>query len=129
GGGRYKPSTHGDRIAAVNGVRYPPGPNTEDAAELLTRLAGSGRALELGIGTGRVALPLLARGVDVHGIDASEAMAAELRAKPGGDRIPVTIGNFTSVPAEGTFALIFVAFNTFFLLMMQHAPVQCFHAV
>ena len=126
---RYEPATYGDRIATVYDVLYPPGPDAEEAAELLATLAGSGRALELGIGTGRVALPLVARGVNVHGIDVSEAMAAELRAKPGGDRIPVTIGDFTRVPAEGTFELIFVAFNTFFVLMTQDAQVQCFRSV
>src|SRR4029077_7811740 len=125
----YEPATYGDRIAGVYDILYPPGPDAEDAAELLATLAGGGRALELGIGTGRVALPLSARGVDVQGIDVSEAMAAELRAKPGGDRIPVTIGDFTSVPAEGTFELIFVAFNPFFVLMTQDAQVRCFQAV
>ena len=125
----YQPATYGDRIAAVYDVLYPPGPDAEHAAELLAMLAGNGRALELGIGTGRVALPLSARGVDVHGIDVSEAMAAQLRAKPGGESIPVTIGDFTGVPAEGHFELIFVAFNTFFVLMTQNAQVQCFRAV
>ncbi|MEA2590377.1 MAG: hypothetical protein QOD62_208, partial [Actinomycetota bacterium] len=72
---RYEPATYGDRIADVYDVLYPPGPDAEEAAVLLAMLAGRGRALELGIGTGRVALPLSARGVDVHGIDASEAMA------------------------------------------------------
>lgn len=126
---RYEPATYGDRIADIYDVLYPPDPDTEDAAELLATLAGSGRALELGIGTGRLALPLLARGVDVHGIDASEAMAAKLRAKPGGDRIPITIGDFTVVPVDGTFELVFVAFNTFFVLMTQDAQVRCFRAV
>lgn len=126
---RYQPATYGDRIADVYDVLYPPGPDAEEAAELLAVLAGSGRALELGIGTGRVALPLSARGVDVHGIDASEAMVSRLRAKPGGESIPVTIGDFTGVPAEGQFELIFVAFNTFFVLMTQDAQVQCFQAV
>jgi len=126
---RYEPATYGDRIADVYDVLYPPGPDAEEAAELLAMLAGSGRALELGVGTGRLALPLSARGVDVHGIDASESMAARLRAKPGGESVPVTIGDFTGVPAEGQFELIFVAFNTFFVLMTQDAQVQCFQAV
>jgi SAM-dependent methyltransferase len=126
---RYEPATYGDRIADVYDVLYPPGPDAEEAAGLLAMLAGSGRALELGIGTGRVALPLSARGVEVHGIDASESMAARLRAKPGGASIPLTIGDFTGVPAEGRFELIFVAFNTFFVLMTQDAQVQCFQAV
>jgi SAM-dependent methyltransferase len=126
---RYEPATYGDRIADVYDMLYPPGPDAEDAAELLATVAGSGRALELGIGTGRVALPLSARGVDVHGIDVSEAMAAQLRAKPGGEGIPVTIADFTDVPAEGHFELIFVAFNTFFVLMTQEAQVRCLRAV
>ena len=75
------------------------------------------------VGTGRIALPLAARGVGIHGIDASEAMVAELRAKPGGEAIPVTIGDFADVAAEGEFDLIFVAFNTFFAL--QEEQVRC----
>ena len=94
--------------------------------ETLARLAGGGRALELGIGTGRVALPLAARGVEVHGIDSSEAMVARLRAKPGGDAIPVTIGDF-AVPRRGTFELVFVV--TFFMLTTQEQQVQCFARV
>src|SRR5262249_30789334 len=76
---------------------------------------------------GRVALPLAEYGVAVHGIDASEAMIAKLRAKPGGDRIPVRIGNFAEVEADGNnYSLIFVAFNTFFALSSQEEQVQCF---
>src|SRR5438128_9110797 len=73
--------------------------------DFLAELAGTGRALELGIGTGRIALPLAARGVPVHGIELSKAMAARLRAKPGGEGIGVTIGDFSSAKAEGTFRL------------------------
>jgi cyclopropane fatty-acyl-phospholipid synthase-like methyltransferase len=73
-------------------------------AEVLAGLAGGGRALELGIGTGRIALPLARRGVDVHGIDLSRAMVARLRAKPGGDAIAVTIGDFATAKADGTFS-------------------------
>ena len=78
--------------------------------------------LELAIGTGRVALPLAERGFEVHGIDASEAMVAKLREKPGGDRIPVTMGDFADVGVDGTYSLIFVAFNTFFGLSSQERP-------
>ena len=95
----------------------------------LADLAGAGRALELGIGTGRVALPLAARGVAIHGIDVSEAMVARLRAKPGGEAIPVTIADFASVPVEGRFRLIYVVFNTFFGLLSQDEQVGCFQAV
>jgi len=126
---QYQSATYGERIASVYDALYPPSPEVEDAAELLATLAGSGRALELGIGTGRVALPLAARGVEVHGIDVSEAMVAELRAKAGGEHIPVTVGDFSGVPVEGDFDLIFVVFNTFFVLMTQEAQVQCLQAV
>ena len=83
----------------------------------------------MGIGTGRVALPLAACGVEVRGIDASHAMVAKLRAKPGGAAIPVTIGDFAAFQADGTFNLIFVVFNTFFGLVTQEAQVQCFRHV
>ncbi|MDQ4029538.1 MAG: class I SAM-dependent methyltransferase, partial [Actinomycetota bacterium] len=99
------------------------------AVEALAALAGAGPALELAIGTGRVALPLAERGVQVHGIDVSEAMVERLRAKPGGDRIPVTIGDFADVAVVGRFSLVFVAFNTFFALASQQDQVRCFRNV
>ncbi len=74
----------------------------DPVVDLLARLARGGRALELGIGTGRIALPLTARGVEVHGIELSQAMVARLRAKPGGERIPVTIGDFSTTRVEGS---------------------------
>jgi ubiquinone/menaquinone biosynthesis C-methylase UbiE len=99
---------------------------TADTVELLARLAGSGPVLELGIGTGRIALPLHAQGVDVVGIDGSEAMVAQLRSKPGGQHIPVTIGDFSQVPVEGSFSLIYLAAGTFFELPTQQAQLDCF---
>ena len=101
----------------------------EAAVDLLAELAGSGRVLELGIGSGLIALPLKARGIDLHGIDLSPAMVARLRAKPGGDAIPVTMGNFADVAVEGEFSLIFVAYNTFFALQTQDEQVRCFQNV
>src|SRR5581483_8234409 len=88
----YDARTYGDRIAEVYDDWYADAPflETDASVELLAELAGGGPALELAIGTGRVALPLAERGVEVHGIEASEAMVAKLRAKPGGERIPVT---------------------------------------
>src|SRR6185436_15895777 len=80
--------------------------------DLLAELARGGRALELGIGTGRIALPLAARGVEVRGIDLSQAMVAKLREKPGGDRVPVEIGDFASTRVDGTFTLAYLVFNT-----------------
>jgi SAM-dependent methyltransferase len=101
----------------------------ERAVERLAELAGGGRALELGIGTGLVALPLAARGVEVAGVDSSEAMVARLRAKPGGDRVRVTMGNFADVAVDGKFSLIFVVYNTFFALQTQEEQVRCFRNV
>jgi SAM-dependent methyltransferase len=121
----YDETTYGDRVADVYDTWYAdldPGP----AATTLAELAGGGRALELAIGTGRIALPLAERGVEVHGIDASEAMVARLRAKPGGERIPVTMGDFADVGVDGRYALVFVAFNTFFALLTQEDQVRCF---
>jgi len=121
----YDISTYGDRIADIYDERHrelDPG----DAVEMLAELAGGGPALELAIGTGRIALPLAARGLDVHGIDASEAMVAKLRAKPGGLAIPVTIGDFADVAVDGRYSLIYVAFNTFFALLTQDDQVRCF---
>ena len=97
--------------------------------DLLVELAGRGRALELGIGTGRIALPLAQRGVLVHGIELSEAMVARLRAKPGGDDIHVTIGDFATATVGGTFSLAYLVFNTIFNLTTQEAQVACFRNV
>jgi SAM-dependent methyltransferase len=103
------------------------GPGAVDAvADVLAGLAGGGRALELGIGTGRIALPLARRGVPVHGIDLSRAMVARLRAKPGGDAIGVTIGDFATTRVEGTFRLAYLVFNTIMNLTTQEAQVACF---
>jgi SAM-dependent methyltransferase len=89
-------------------------------------VVGSGPVLELGIGTGRVALPLAGRGVEVHGIDGSAAMVEKLRAKPGGDRIPVTIGDFADVGVEGKYTVIYIPFNTIFALITQEDQLRCF---
>jgi SAM-dependent methyltransferase len=96
------------------------------AVDFLADLAGSGRALELGIGTGRIALPLSARGVPVHGIDLSAAMIARLRAKPGADAIGTTVGDFASTRVEGSFALAYLVFNTISNLTSQAQQVACF---
>lgn len=99
------------------------------AVDALADLAGGGKALELGIGTGRIALPLSAKNVEVHGVDASPSMISRLHEKPGGDRISVTQGNFAEVPVEGKYALVFIVFNTFFMLTTQEEQVQCFRNV
>jgi len=97
--------------------------------DLLVELAGNGRALELGIGTGRIALPLAQRGVPVHGIELSKAMAARLRAKPGGEQIGVTIGDFATTTVDGTFSVAYLVFNTIMNLTTQAAQVACFRNV
>jgi SAM-dependent methyltransferase len=94
--------------------------------DFLAELAGEGAALELGIGTGRVALPLSERGVPVHGIDLSEAMVAKLRAKPGAEQIGVTIGDFATTKVDGRFSLVYLVFNTIGNLTTQDEQVACF---
>ena len=101
----------------------------EPVVDFLAEVAGNGPALELGVGTGRIALPLAERGVRVHGIDLSNAMVERLRAKPGGDEVGITIGDFASVSVDGSFSLAFVVFNTFGNLTTQEAQVACFRNV
>ena len=98
----YGPATYGDRIAGVYDLLYGGALDTTGTVERLADLAGEGPVLELGVGTGRIACPLAERGIAVHGIDASEAMVAALRARPGGDRVAVTVGDF----ADAAFAAV-----------------------
>jgi SAM-dependent methyltransferase len=97
--------------------------------EFLAELAGDGAALELGIGTGRIAIPLAQRGVRVHGIDLSEAMVARLRSKSGAEQVGVTIGDFATTAVEGTFSLAYLVFNTIGNLTTQDEQVACFQNV
>jgi SAM-dependent methyltransferase len=125
----YRPETYGDRWADVYDTwieRRHPDMAAQPAVDCLTDLAAGGRVLELAIGTGRIGLPLAQRGLEVHGVDASEAMVAKLREKPGGDEIPVTVGDFADVGVDGTFDLIFVVFNTLFALTAQEEQIRCF---
>jgi SAM-dependent methyltransferase len=110
----YDDETRGDEEAAVS---------------FLEHLAGGGPALELAIGTGRIALPLAGRGIRVDGIDISPAMVAKLREKPGGDQMSVTMGDFAEVPVPGTYRLIYVVYNTFNNLLTQEDQVRCFENV
>lgn len=97
--------------------------------DFLFDLAGRGRVLELGIGTGRIALPLAERGVPVHGIELSKPMTARLLAKPGGKDIDVTIGDFATTKVEGPFSLAYLVYNTIMNLTSQSAQVECFRNV
>jgi SAM-dependent methyltransferase len=101
----------------------------DPVVDLLAEFAGSGRALELGIGTGRIALPLAQRGVPVHGIELSKAMVARLRAKLRGEDIGVTIGDFATTTVDGTFSVAYLVFNTILNLTTQAAQVACFRNV
>ena len=94
--------------------------------DFVADLAGDGDALELGVGTGRIALPLAQRGVLVHGIDLSEAMVARLRAKPGAERVVVTVGDFATTTIEGTFSVVYLVANTIMNLTTQDEQVACF---
>src|SRR5215216_7554234 len=125
----WRPESYGNRFADRYDELFAE-LDPADAVEKLAVLAGErGAVLELGVGTGRIAVPLAARGVEVHGIDASEAMVARLRAKSGGDAITVTLGDFADVPVEGSYPLVYVVFNTFFSLLTQDEQVRCFAAV
>lgn len=118
------PAIYGERWAEIYDDIHSAANPSEIA--VLADLARGGRALELGIGTGRFALPLAAEGVAVEGIDLSESMVAQLREKPGGAEIPVTMGDFADVGRPGPFDLIFVVFNTFYVLLEQADQVRCF---
>ncbi|HJU93928.1 MAG TPA: class I SAM-dependent methyltransferase [Pyrinomonadaceae bacterium] len=123
----YAEETYGERVASVYDEwfsEYDP-----HAIDTLADLAQNGRALELGIGTGRIALPLSERNVEVHGIDAAPSMISRLRSKPGSERITVTTGSFADIPVDGEFALVYVVFNTFFALPSQEEQVRCFRNV
>jgi Methyltransferase domain len=98
----------------------------DPAVDFLAGIAGGGAALEFAIGTGRIALPLAARGVSVHGIELSEAMVARLRAKPGSEAIGVVIGDIAVTRVDGTFSLVYLVFNTIMNLTSQDAQVACF---
>jgi len=125
----YGPSTYGDHIADAYDAWFHPPSDPAAAIDFLAELVGSGPALELAIGTGRIALPLATRGVEIQGIDASAAMVAKLREKPGGTDILVTMGDFADVPVEGRFQLVFVVFNTLFALLTQDDQRRCLRNV
>ena len=124
----FDQTTYGERFADVYDDWYADQSDVAPTVALLAALAAGGPVLELGIGTGRVALPLLGAGVEVHGIDASPAMVERLRSKPGGEAVPVELGDFTDVEAAvtGGFSLVYVAFNTLFNLPSAQAQGRCF---
>ena len=127
----YDAQTYGDRFADVYDDWYADVSDVEACADHVAGLAarcGGGPVLELGVGSGRLALPLVARGLEVHGIDASPAMVERLVAKPGGDQVRVTVGDMAAIdlgPQAPTFAVVLVAFNTFFNLATPEAQAAC----
>jgi SAM-dependent methyltransferase len=124
----YEPAmSFGDEVAGTYDAQ--PRGDEQETVDLLERLAAGGRVLELAIGTGRIALPLAARGVTVDGIDISASMVATLRSKPGGDTLAVTVGDFADVGVDGSYRLVYVVFNTLFNLLTQDDQVRCFENV
>jgi SAM-dependent methyltransferase len=120
----YDIATYGENYAPVYDTWYPEVLPHDPQLDVLANRSG-GRLLELGIGTGRVALPLARRGVKVHGIDASAAMLAELRKKPGGELVTTVLGDFADVAADERFPLICCLKNTFFMLTTQEDQTRC----
>ncbi len=125
----YGAKTYGERWSDVYddlfGARLADD-GTDLTVERLVELSGDGRVLELAIGTGRVALPLVERGLEVHGIDASQEMLELLQNKPGGEAVATSLGDIEDVDVEGEFDLILLVFNTLFALTTQQAQVRCF---
>jgi SAM-dependent methyltransferase len=124
----YHPADSFDEESAARYDEHRRG-DEDVAVALLAELAGDGPALELAIGTGRIALPLAARAIRVDGIDISEAMVAQLRAKPGGADLDVVIGDMADVPVDGEYQLVYVVFNSLFNLLIQDDQVRCFENV
>ena len=123
----YSDKTYGERVAGIYDEWY--AEHDPVAIDALAELAHGGRALELGIGTGRIALPLSSKNIEVHGIDTAPSMISRLREKEGGERITVTEGSFAEVAVEGKFDLVYIMFNTFFALSSQDEQVRCFRNV
>jgi SAM-dependent methyltransferase len=126
GAAGYDPSAYGEAVAGDYDSLYGHIPDTDATVACLAELAGTGPLLELGIGTGRLALPLAARGIDVHGVEASPAMIAELRAKPGGADIPVTEASFNDYRLDRRFSCVVLALHTIYGLPSHEEQVRCF---
>ena len=125
----YEPETYGQRIAGVYDELYDQAFDKTAAVSFLKERSAGGPALELAIGTGRVGLELSRSGLDVHGIDISEAMVERLRAKPGGDRIEIRMGDFANVDVDRDYPLIYLVFNTLFALTTQDEQIRCLENV
>ncbi len=124
----FGPATFGELNAEDYDELHDPG-TTDECVNLIADLAGDTKLLELAIGTGRIALPLAERGLTIHGIEGSPEMVEILKKKPGGDAIPVTIGDFADVAVEDSYDFVFLVFNTLFNLTSQADQVRCFENV
>ncbi len=122
----HDPEAYGRSIGEEYDALYDDVLDTETQVAVLAELAEGGPVLEMGIGTGRLALPLAARGLRVAGIEASTVMVERLRAKPGAEAIPVVVGDFAEARVPGEFALVLLAFNTIFALPTEDAQIECF---
>jgi len=121
----YGPESFGELNAENYDAEHDPG-TTDDSVALLAKLANGKKTLELAIGTGRVALPLAACGIDISGIEASPDMVTKMREKPGGKDIPVAIGDMACFELGDRFDFAFLIFNTLFNLTSQEAQISCF---
>lgn len=125
----YDESSYGDGMAEVYDDWYASPPDTQACVERLASLAAGGRVLELGAGTGRLAIPLAERGLEVHALDGSPDMLERLAAKPGGAQVSLHVGDMAGTLPDGPFALVFVAVNTFFGVLGTEAQRSTMHNV
>ena len=125
----YEPHSYGDAMADVYDDWYADISDVDATVATLVSLAAGGAVLELGVGTGRIAVPLAEQGVEVHGVDASDAMVRRMADKPGGHRVRTVVGDMIDDLPDGPFSLAFVAYNTFFNLLTAERQQACFHAV
>jgi len=125
----YHDASYGDGFADVYDEWYHDISDVGATTATLAELAGTGPALELGVGTGRLAIPLAATGATVHGLDTSERMLQQLVAKPGGAHVQAHLGDMVTGMPDGPFGLVFVAYNTFFNLLTHERQAACFRAV
>lgn len=119
-------NTYGDDHFGVYDALFGQRDDVDSVGSLLAEVAGGGRVLEFGVGTGRLAIPLAARGVEVHGVDNSERMLAVLRSKPAAAAIKTYLGDVTTIRIPESFQLVFIAFSTIYLMGSQQAQVECF---
>lgn len=119
-------NSYGARLADQYDAIYGGVFDTDGAVDLLAKLAAGGRVLELGVGTGRIAIPLAARSLDVWGVDGSAAMLERLRSKPGGGTVTTVCGDFATASAAGKFDLVLLLVNTIYAMPSQEDQIKCF---